>query len=342
MAISVRKRGKVWHARGTVRVGKESFVLPEFSTGEATRAAAVEAGEREARRVRDEHLDGAAGRARRLTIGDCLDVYQGRPAGLAPYDEDRVGKLNDLMGHMPLSEAPKGWQLWLKIHPDASPATVVRWRTILLAALRAGCEANQITPPALPTVKQDREVRVVYLSDTERRALLASYSPHAACPVLLLAYQGMRTQEVLRLDWRAVDLSRETIHIRSDGTKTGKGRTVPMHPRVGMLLVGMWHAAERPDLGPVFLSSRGAAYQDTRGVGGNPLKKAHETACVAARIGQNFRVHDWRHDWAARCVMSGMDLYTLMQLGGWSSLRMVERYASVTADHMRDAVRRIA
>jgi len=31
--------------------------------------------------------------------------------------------------------------------------------------------------------------------------------------------------------------------------------------------------------------------------------------------------------------MAGTDLYTLMRLGGWTSLRMVEKYASISADH---------
>ena len=54
-----------------------------------------------------------------------------------------------------------------------------------------------------------------------------------------------------------------------------------------------------------------------------------------------FRVHDWRHDWAARMVMGGVDLFTLMRIGGWSSLAMVERYAAVNATHLRDAIRKI-
>ncbi len=41
----------------------------------------------------------------------------------------------------------------------------------------------------------------------------------AAGPVLLLAYQGLRTQEALQLDWRWVDLDRRTIHLarRAEG-----------------------------------------------------------------------------------------------------------------------------
>ena len=67
---------------------------------------------------------------------------------------------------------------------------------------------------------------------------------------------------------------------------------------------------------------------------------ALHTACAKAGI-EGFRVHDWRHDWAARMVMAGVDLYTLMRLGGWSSLQMVQRYASVSADHLREAMARL-
>lgn len=94
------------------------------------------------------------------------------------------------------------------------------------------------------------------------------------------------------------------------------------------------------------LSVRGEPYADTRGrdggrQGGNPLSRAHATACEAAGI-VGFRVHDWRHSWATQCVASGMDLLTLQRLGGWSSIRMVARYATVTADHMAEALRKIA
>ena len=98
----------------------------------------------------------------------------------------------------------------------------------------------------------------------------------------------------------------------------------------------------RPKSGPVFLSSRGEPYAVQRDEGGgNPLDTAHKTACRRAGV-RNFRIHDWRHDWAARMVMAGVDLLSLQQLGGWEDLRSVKRYASVTAEHLRDAARRIA
>ncbi len=73
--------------------------------------------------------------------------------------------------------------------------------------------------------------------------------------------------------------------------------------------------------------------------GGNPIRKAHETACRRANI-TNFRVHDWRHHWASWCVMSEIDLETIRQEGGWKSLRMVEKYATVSAEHRKEALQK--
>jgi integrase len=123
----------------------------------------------------------------------------------------------------------------------------------------------------------------------------SSLRPHAGSPVLLLSDQGMRTQEVLRLDWRDVHFGTETIMagVRrgQKRTKSRKGRPVPMTRRVFMLLWGIWHAVSQPEAGAVFLSSRGEPYQDTNDKGGNPLRSAHSTACRDARI-KDFKVHD--------------------------------------------------
>ncbi len=66
----------------------------------------------------------------------------------------------------------------------------------------------------------------------------------------------------------------------------------------------------------------------------------HKTACKRAGI-TNFRVHDWRHHWACQCVMAGIDLETIRQEGGWKSLRMVERYATVSAEHRARTMKKL-
>jgi integrase len=349
MAISLRRRGDIWHARGTVRVGRETIHVQPFSTGCSARGDAEAVIAAEEAKIRAARIEGPAGRTRGLTIAECFAVYLKRPGGLPGYELARIGAFNEAMGDRLLSETAGAWRDWIDSHPHHAAATLRRDRNTLLAALRHGARDAGAPRPDLPPVALPRGYgkRVPILTSIERAALLRSYNPYAACPVLLLSEQGLRTQEALQLDWRAVDCRREEIRLWSEDTKSGAGRTVPMTRRVSLLLWGMWQAVGRPDRGTVFLSARGQPYADTRGrdggpQGGNPLAQAHATACKRSGV-QAFRVHDHRHDWAARQIMGGMDLFTLMRLGGWSSLKMVqERYGAVTAEHMREAVRRVA
>lgn len=126
-------------------------------------------------------------------------------------------------------------------------------------------------------------------------------------------------------------------------SKTGDARTVTMHKRTRKALHKLWVSAGSPKEGPVFLTQRGEAYHDTRFYkfpSGSPIKKAHATACRRAKIAA-FTVHDWRHHWACHCVMAGIDLETIKQEGGCKSLRMVERYATVSAAHRTRAMAKL-
>lgn len=343
-----RKRAGIWYARGTVKVGSETRIVSEYSTGCPSRADAEGAARARDEEIRQELLGGPSARARRVTIADCLLAYVDRPGGLRPYDRARVDEFNNLIGDRPVTSAAEAWQTWLAVRgAGQKPSSVARWRATLQAALNHGATAYGLPAPRLPGVKGGGgEERLIYLTDSDRRKLIAAYNPHAACPALLLAYQGMRSQEALQLDWRQVNFERREIWLPPSETKTGKGRTVPMHRRVDALLYGMWCAAGQPERGAVFLSAKRRPYTDTRGrgeddiQGGNPLASAHGTACRKAGV-SGFRVHDWRHDWASRMVMHGTDLRTLMDLGGWKNIRMVQRYAAVGAQHMADAVARL-
>lgn len=345
-----RRKNGPWYARGTVRVGQATIVVPEYSTGCLSRADAdAEAARRDAE-ARQDILSGAAGRARKLTIADCIVAYDERPGGVSPSDANRLADFNDRIGHRSLADADAAWGDWLNVRARRmSPGTVKRCRAILNAALVYGAGRFQVRAPKLPSAppQAGEHARVAFLTETEADRLIAAYNLSAQPVALVLRYQGLRTQEALRLDWRAVNWRARTLFITGGSaigvanTKSRRPRMVPLHRRVRVMLYGLWRRSGRPALGPVFLSSRGSPYADTRGHGGNPLKKAHETACRRAGI-RGFRVHDWRHHFAAMMVMSGCDLPTLMRLGGWSDHRMVLRYAAVGTEHMAAAIRRVA
>ena len=52
--------------------------------------------------------------------------------------------------------------------------------------------------------------------------------------------------------------------------------------------------------------------------------------------------HILRHTFASRLAMAHVDLRTIQELGGWATLKMVERYAHLGPKHKADAVERIA
>jgi integrase len=343
--LTIRRRGKVYHCRGTVRVGKEIRDIKEHSTGCRERAAALAYLHRLETEIRDEILYGPAGRARRLTCAEAMHLYLERPGGLHRMDIWRLGELGDVLGDVPVSDVLTGWAKFKAQRcVGLAPATVDRFRATLQAAINHAARERDFQATAIPHVRF-QNTRVRWLVQAQREALLAAYAPHVQPIALTLCFQGCRTQEALQLRWGDVDLERETLWFGH--TKTGVARTVTMHPRVLAALEAMKCGAPAEH---VFLSLRKGRdgkrlpYADTRDYklpGSNPLRKAHDTACRRAKI-QNFTVHDWRHHWASWCVMSGIDLPTIQRMGGWAGLRMVERYVAVSTDHMAEAVRKIA
>jgi integrase len=337
--LKLRRRGKVFHCRGTIRVGRATREVKEHSTGSREREAALDYLHRLETEIRAEILHGPAGRARRLTCAEAMHEYLERPGGLHRMHVWRLGELGDVLGDVPISDVLSGWAVFkTKRCTGLAPATVDRFRATLQAAINHAARERGYVAPAIPHVRF-QNTRVRWLPQPQREALLAAYAPHVQPIALTLCFQGCRTQEARQLLWSDVDLTRETLWFGR--TKSGEPRTVTMHPRV---LAAFEAMKRRAPTEHVFLSARGRPYGDTRTYklpGGNPLRKAHDTACRRAGI-QNFTVHDWRHHWASWCVMSGIDLPTIQRMGGWAGLRMVERYVAVSTEHMAAAVRKIA
>lgn len=53
------------------------------------------------------------------------------------------------------------------------------------------------------------------------------------------------------------------------------------------------------------------------------------------RVGiEDFRWHDLRHIWASWHVQNGTPIHVLQELGGWSDIHMVQRYAHLAPEHL--------
>lgn len=343
--LKLRQRGKagIWSIRGTVSFGGRTVEVEEFSARTSDRAAAEYLRAQREQEAVEELMFGPRAAAARASISDALGAYLAKPKPPGSSDVLRVGKLNDLVGDMSLADPLAAWNAFQDEYLTGyAPAGQDRYRSVLQAAVNVYNARLGLAQVKIKSIPFQNE-RIRFLSLVDRDRLIGSYAEHVQPIATLLAFQGPRTQEALQLPWGldGVDMARRTIHFSR--TKTGEPRTVKMHVRVDAVLRPIWEERGKPDGGRVFLNRLGKPYTDTRDLtvqGGNPIDSAHRTACARADI-LDFTVHDWRHHWASHCVMAGIDLVTIMRMGGWKSLRMVQRYAAVDTTHMDAAVEKL-
>jgi integrase len=212
-----------------------------------------------------------------------------------------------------------------------TPATVNRevafLRHVFNVAIRdEKTERNPVTK--LRFFKERGRVR--YLMDEEEPKLLKALpSDEDRQRVTALLHTGLRKAEFLGLRWKHVDFKAGVLTIPR--SKNGETRHVPMNATVREILGRRPRSLNRDAL--VF--PNGAGMVDLRWA-----EKTFPEATSAAQI-EDFRLHDLRHTFASRLVMAGVDLLTVMQLGGWKSLAMVQRYGHLSPGHRQSAVERL-
>jgi site-specific recombinase XerD len=69
------------------------------------------------------------------------------------------------------------------------------------------------------------------------------------------------------------------------------------------------------------------------------VMRHHKALCN--RLGFNFRLYDFRHTYGSRMAMAGVDLMTLRELMGHSSITITQRYCHPTPEHKIFAMERL-
>lgn len=330
--LSLRKRAGRWYVRGTVRIGKETAVVAEHSTGTTERALAESYRARLQRETEARLLHGAAAVRREVTFDQAaLDYLAGDGRHLS--DISRVRALaRYFAGEVCAKIGQAEFDAFCRQEiPNASPATRRRVKSVLSSI----CKCAGVDLPEIAIAGKARSV-VAWLPLETAERLIAAYPKHVRPIATLAAYGGLRASELTTLRISAVDLSRPphgAVIVRNP--KNGRDRVVPLHARardaIEPLLVDK-KGNRRGDDECLFLNRYRRPYTDTRQLGGNPLSASHKAACKAAGV-DGFRWHDWRHHaatWALRPVSEGgggLDPLSLLAIFGWSSLSQVQRYA---------------
>jgi len=320
LTIRQRKGSPNWYIGGTVRLGKTTVEISEYSTGTSERHLAEAERARIQRETEFAILHGKPVAQRRVGLAEAFVAFKTR--GTHASDVDRMAVLYRHFGDIELSDiSPAAFERFCtEALPGRSPNTLHRYRTTLFGMFKA----SGLLPPAIEPKSRPREI-VAYLTHADADRLVAAYSRQIQPIAIMARYSGLRAQDMARLRRGDVDMAGRSIAVR--GPKNGRDRHVPMHPRVHEALAPIAAVRELKDR--LFQSARGAEYEQR----GNPWQTAHATALRRAGMSE-FRWHDWRHHWATWCMVpvefggAGMDALTLMRVGGWSSLNQVQRYAA--------------
>jgi integrase len=235
---------------------------------------------------------------------------------LRGVDQDFVNRMRDRM-----------------LRPNPSPATVQREvitpvSTVLRHAARQGwCDPVGLTPQT-----KSPERRTDCLTPEEAERLIDAAADHLKSLLLFLIGTGARLSEALELKWRDMDL--EGARAILWRTKSGRRRNVTLPPRVVAALSDLTRPVEN-----VFLTHNGLPYTDVERRHGGQIKTGYKNALRRAGLPSNLRVHDLRHTWASWHYVLNTDPLRLMVDGGWTSMRMVERYAHLMPVGFADAIR---
>lgn len=162
--------------------------------------------------------------------------------------------------------------------------------------------------------------RIRFLTKQEWDALYEALAPHLKPLCAFALYTGLRRHNVTHLEWQDVDLTRRTMWVWPFQAKAAKAISVPLSDEAVTILQGQ----------------RGVHDKYVFAVNGKPIydpKTGLAAACRRAGV-TDFSFHCFRHTFASWHVMSGTDLGVLQALGGWASIKMVQRYAHLDPGYL--------
>lgn len=143
---------------------------------------------------------------------------------------------------------------------------------------------------------------------------------------------GARVQELVRLRWQDISFDYMTISLLG---KNRTAMTIPMTEKLASEMVeyrtfvNHWFKGEMPEY--VFVTNQGTPISD------NGIKLVFKRAKTILNFSDvRLSAHTFRHTFAHRCLMSGMDIYTLQKMMRHSDLTMMQRYLALWGTALKE------
>lgn len=151
-----------------------------------------------------------------------------------------------------------------------------------------------------------------------------SSSPYAAAAIRLLLLTGARRSEILALEWRWVDLERNSLFLPD--SKTG-AKVIHLNAAAALLLGALPKVTDNP-----FVFPGDRTRQHLAGI-----DKIWSRVRTAAEL-PDVRLHDLRHSAASIAAAQGASLLFIGKVLGHRQATTTERYSHLTADPIKATV----
>ena len=169
--------------------------------------------------------------------------------------------------------------------------------------------------------------RTLNLDEEER--LIRNAAPFLQDLIRFDLNTGLRTSELFSLRWFNVDVEEGVLNVFSP--KTQKSRAIPINAEARKILEA-W-ALNRKNEFVFYNHDTGRPFVD--------LKSGFALACKKAGI-SGVTWHKLRHTFASRLLNRGVDIVTVQQLLGHSTVIVTMRYTHTNLDTKRAAVEKLA
>ena len=185
-------------------------------------------------------------------------------------------------------------------------------------------------------LKNERKARE-YLEDEEVETLMKTFDKglfkehRDSMIIMLLMDTGMRLGECLKIKLRDVDMTERTICLPAENTKGRQTRFVFFSMTTARSLQKWMRFKDRYSTGDYLFSGKTGMPFEVHSFESN-----FKRYLARAGIEKEYTPHALRNNFAKRCLMNGMDIYTLSRILGHSSVSVTENaYLDLTDRDLR-------
>lgn len=221
-----------------------------------------------------------------------------------------------------------------------SASNANRIRNIIHAALALATARKWCGEIQIPKREEIKPV-TRFLVKIEWETLKQHLQPHVLAMATFALATGLRLSNVTQLQWVNVNLEKRFMWVDA---KDAKGKKVISVPLSEMAL----------DILKQQIGKHGSYVFVYNNKPVHSVKTSWKKSLLRAKLhlvptgkkdkdGNDimksaFRWHDLRHTWASWHIMNGTPIAALKELGAWSDLSLVDRYAHLSPEHIRQYV----